>query len=315
MQCPALQSVVTDCNGVAEPKLKSGDSRYTRRMHYDAEQLAEFLRRSGTVTVLTGAGVSAASGIPEYRDRDGNWKHAKPVQFADFLNSAAVRRRYWARSFAGWNRIRRAVPNGAHRALARLEQLGICHHLVTQNVDGLHQRAGQERVTDLHGRLDAVTCLACGARVDRERWQSGLEAANPGWDDRVAAIKPDGDVELVAGDEQSFVVPPCRRCGGIMKPDVVFFGESVPRERVDTVSGAIGNSGALLVVGSSLMVFSGFRFARLALETGKPVAIVNEGRTRADDMATLKIEADCGATLQDALQHIETGALAAGQDR
>ncbi|MDX1517743.1 MAG: NAD-dependent protein deacetylase [Woeseiaceae bacterium] len=284
-------------------------------MHTNGEQLAEFLRRSGTVAVLTGAGVSSASGIPEYRDRDGNWKHAKPVQFADFRASAAVRRRYWARSFAGWNRILKAMPNDAHRALARLEQLGICAHLVTQNVDGLHQRAGHSRVTDLHGRLDAVSCLQCGQRVDRERWQSGLASANPDWDDRVAAIKPDGDVELVAGDEQRFVVPPCGECGGIMKPDVVFFGESVPRERVDTVTGAIRNAGALLIVGSSLMVFSGFRFARLALETGKPIAIVNEGRTRADDMATLKIEADCGATLQDALQCIGTGAVAAGQGR
>lgn len=282
-------------------------------MRSDGESLADFLRRNGTVTVLTGAGVSAASGIPEYRDRNGNWKHAKPVQFADFRSSAAVRRRYWARSFAGWNRIRRAVPNDAHRALARLEQLAVCRHLVTQNVDGLHQRAGHRLVTDLHGRLDAVTCLECGHRVDREHWQAGLEALNRGWDDRVAEIRPDGDVELVAGDEQRFVVPSCSECDGIMKPDVVFFGESVPRDRVDTVSEAIGKSGALLIVGSSLMVFSGFRFARLALEAGMPIAIVNKGRTRADDMATLKIEADCGALLCDALQHIETGAVAAGQ--
>lgn len=284
-------------------------------MRSDGESLADFLRRAGTVTVLTGAGVSSASGIPEYRDRNGNWKHAKPVQFADFRNSAAVRRRYWARSFAGWNRIQTAVPNAAHRALARLEQLGVCRHLVTQNVDGLHQRAGQRRVTDLHGRLDAVMCLQCGHRIDRQRWQSGLASANPGWDDRVATIKPDGDVELVAGDERSFVVPSCKLCGGIMKPDVVFFGESVPRDRVDTARDAIAGSGGLLVVGSSLMVFSGFRFARLALETGKPVAIVNEGRTRADDMAALKIEADGGNTLHTALQHIDTGVVAAGQVR
>lgn len=284
-------------------------------MRSNGETLAEFLRRTGTVTVLTGAGVSSASGIPEYRDRDGNWKHARPVQFADFLNSAAVRRRYWARSFAGWNRVRRAVPNDAHRALARLEQLGVCRHLVTQNVDGLHQRAGHRCVTDLHGKLDTVTCLQCGHRIDRQRWQAGLASANPGWDDRVAEIKPDGDVELVAGDERSFVVPSCSRCDGIMKPDVVFFGESVPRDRVDTASAAIASSGGLLIVGSSLMVFSGFRFARLALETGKPAAIVNEGRTRADDMAILKIEADCGDTLQGALQHIDTGAVTAGHIR
>ena len=281
----------------------------------NARSLADFLRRAGTVTVLTGAGVSSASGIPEYRDRDGNWKHAKPVQFADFRNSSAVRRRYWARSFAGWNRIRAAVPNAAHRALAALERLGICSHLVTQNVDGLHQRAGHRGVTDLHGKLDRVTCLECGHRVDRERWQLGLESANPGWDRRVAAFKPDGDVELVTNDEESFVVPPCNQCGGIIKPDVVFFGESVPRDRVATTTESIAGSGGLLIVGSSLMVFSGFRFARLALENGKPVAIVNEGRTRADDMAQLKIEADCGDTLQDALQHIDTRASVAGQAR
>lgn len=281
----------------------------------NAESLADFLRRTGPVTVLTGAGVSVASGIPEYRDRNGNWKHARPVQFADFRDSAAVRRRYWARSFAGWNRIRAAQPSDAHRALARLEQLGICRHLVTQNVDGLHQRAGQQRVTDLHGKLDAVTCLHCENRLDREQWQAGLEAANPGWDHRVTAIKPDGDVELAAADEQSFVVPDCDHCGGIIKPDVVFFGESVPRDRVDIAIDAIAGSGALLIVGSSLMVFSGFRFARLALESGKPVAIVNEGRTRADEMATLKIEADCGDTLRDALQHVEAGAATAGLAR
>lgn len=298
-----LQSPVTDCNDMTERRLKAGPSRYTRGMHSQGRALAEFLRETGMVTVLTGAGVSAASGIPEYRDRDGNWKHAKPVQFADFLGSPAVRRRYWARSFAGWNRIRAAIPNAAHRALAQLEQAGICRHLVTQNVDGLHQRAGHRRVTDLHGKLDAVTCLQCGLRTDRERWQTGLETANPGWDRRIAAIRPDGDVELAAADEQSFVVPPCRKCGGIVKPDVVFFGESVPRERVQTATKAIAESGGLLIVGSSLMVFSGFRFARLALESRKPVAIVNEGRTRADTMATLKIEADCGDTLREALQH------------
>lgn len=281
----------------------------------NGRSLAEFLCQAETVTVLTGAGVSSASGIPEYRDRDGNWKHAKPVQFADFRNSAAVRQRYWARSFAGWNRIQAAVPNDAHCALARMEQLGLCRHLVTQNVDGLHQRAGHRSVTDLHGKLDAVTCLQCAYRIDRARWQFGLERANPDWDSRVAVIKPDGDAELAWNNEHTFVVPPCERCGGIVKPDVVFFGESVPRDRVDRAAAAIAASGGLLVAGSSLMVFSGFRFVRLALESGKPVAIVNEGRTRADGMATLKIEADCGATLQDALRHVGIGDICAGQVR
>lgn len=287
--------------------------RYTRSMHSNGSTLGDFFRQAGTVTVLTGAGVSSASGIPEYRDRDGNWKHAQPVQFADFRASAAVRRRYWARSFSGWQRMQAAEPNRAHHALVALEQIGVCKHLVTQNVDGLHQRAGHSTVTDLHGRLDTVCCLQCNRRMPRPEWQAGLAVANPEWKSTVAAIKPDGDVELQAGDEQSFIVPPCGTCGGIIKPDVVFFGESVPRRRVETAIAAIHDSGALLVVGSSLMVFSGFRFARLALEIDKPIAIVNEGRTRADDMASLKIEDDCGDVLHAAIKYLGATTVPAGQ--
>lgn len=266
-------------------------------MRDDGKSLARFICDAETVTVLTGAGVSTASGIPEYRDRDGNWKHAKPVQFADFLRSAAVRSRYWARSFGGWGRIDSAAPNPAHDALAALEHSGRCHWLITQNVDGLHHGAGSLRVTDLHGRLDAVRCLSCDCRSARSDWQRTLADANPNWQVRVAAIKPDGDAEIGEATGDTFNVPDCVNCGGIIKPDVVFFGERVPSERVDAGVTALRNSGGLLVAGSSLMVFSGFRFARLALEFGKPIAIVNDGRTRADDMAQLKVESDCGTTL------------------
>lgn len=262
--------------------------------------------------MLTGAGVSTASGIPEYRDRDGNWTHAKPVQFRDFVASASTRRRYWARSFAGWRRIVAAEPNAAHRALALLEAHGLLDTLITQNVDGLHHRAGNRHVIDLHGRLDRVCCMRCDVRVQRIEWQERLSQANPDWRDYATSIKPDGDVELAGKDHRDFRVPGCRDCDGIMKPDVVFFGETVPKERVAEAADAVARAAALLIVGSSLMVFSGLRFARQALEFGKPIAIVNQGRTRADDIADLKIDADCGAVLMNAIEQLNIAAPASG---
>ncbi len=259
--------------------------------------LARFFVDAGSVAVLTGAGVSTASGIPEYRDRDGNWKHPRPVQYADFLKRENVRRRYWARSFVGWRRMSRAAPNRAHAALSALERAGFLHTTITQNVDGLHQQSGSERVIDLHGRLDAVRCLDCFATVARDDWQEQLMDRNPGWRGHVTRFHPDGDAELADDDYAGFSVPACEACGGIMKPDVVFFGESVPRERVDAARAAVDAAGGLLVVGSSLMVFSGLRFARHAHATDKPIAIVNQGRTRADDIAAVRIEADCGELL------------------
>ncbi|NNC76579.1 MAG: NAD-dependent protein deacetylase [Woeseiaceae bacterium] len=267
----------------------------------DTKALARFISAAAPVTMLTGAGVSTASGIPEYRDRDGNWKHAKPVQFNDFVRSDPVRRRYWARSFSGWSRIGSAKPNSAHDALAGFEHRGYSHWLITQNVDGLHSAAGSRRITDLHGRLDTVCCLSCDARSRRADWQLALATANPAWQSAVASIRPDGDAELADNDARSFVVPDCSECGGVIKPDVVFFGEAVPRSRVEDGIKALKQSGGLLVTGSSLMVFSGYRFARLALEMGKPVAIVNKGRTRADDIASLKIDDECGEVLSRTL--------------
>ncbi len=262
-------------------------------------ELAALIRGAGTVTVLTGAGVSTASGIPCYRDRHGDWQHPAPVQFADFVTRDTVRRRYWARSFAGWNRLAGAAPNLAHRSLAGMEVAGVLDTIITQNVDGLHQRAGTQRIVDLHGRLDRVVCLDCGFSVERQDWQDRLLSLNPDFHARVMQVNPDGDAELADGDVQPFDVPACHACGGIVKPDVVFFGEAVPADRVAAAMGAVERAGALLVAGSSLMVYSGLRFVRQAVELGKPVAIVNQGRTRGDDVAALRIDADCGELLRD----------------
>jgi NAD-dependent SIR2 family protein deacetylase len=261
--------------------------------------LFTFLERHPRLVVLTGAGCSTASGIPDYRAADGSWKHRRPMAFAEFAASASARRRYWAGSLRGWPRVRDARPNAAHLALARLEAAGRVARLITQNVDGLHQRAGSRRPVDLHGRLDAVECLECGAVVPRDDVQALLEAWNPSFTATAAAVRPDGDAG-VAEDLAAFRVPDCRECGGVLKPAVVFFGENVPRSRVDDALDALARADALLVVGSSLMVYSGFRFVLAAERLGVPVAAVNQGRTRADDRLHLKVEADCAAALSGA---------------
>jgi NAD-dependent SIR2 family protein deacetylase len=277
-------------------------------------ELAAFLDRHRRLVVLTGAGCSAPSGIPDYRDGDGAWKHRKPMTFVEFNGSAAARRRYWAGSLRGWPLVRDARPNAAHLALARLERAGHVVRLVTQNVDGLHQRAGSRRVVDLHGRLDRVECLDCGATVSREDLQALLLAWNPRFAGTDAAppnaarvpppeggdaeVRPDGDAR-VATSPDDLQVPDCRECGGLLKPNVVFFGENVPRARVEDAFGALEQADALLVVGSSLMVHSGYRFVRAARERGRPVAVVNLGRTRADGEVDLKVEDDCAAILAE----------------
>ena len=263
--------------------------------------LSQFLDQAQSLAVLTGAGVSTASGIPDYRDEDGTWKTAEPIQFTAFAGSEEARQRYWARSFLGWRRFGRAEPNDAHRSLARLEASGKVDMLITQNVDKLHSRAGSNRVIDLHGDLSGVRCLDCGASAHRDEFQQRLEAANPDWEARVFRYRRDGDAELADTAHADFEVPGCPSCGGRMKPDVVMFGENVPQERVADAMSAVDRADALLVVGSSLMVFSGFRFARRAHETGKPIAIVNRGRTRADDIAALKVDADCAEALAAAI--------------
>ena len=271
-----------------------------------ALELRDFLDRHPRIAVLTGAGISTLSGIPDYRDENGNWKHAKPMQFAEFKGTLGGRQRYWARSFAGWRRMSSAAPNAAHRALTSLEAAGRITQTITQNVDGLHSRAGSRSVIDLHGRLDRVVCIDCGWEQARRAWQTELEQRNPAWNHAVRAVRPDGDAIPVDDDVSGFRVPDCPACGGIVKPDVVFFGENVPAERVRLSLAAIDAADALLVIGSSLMVYSGLRFPRYAGKTGKPVAILNRGRTRADELASLRLKADCVATLDAALACSDT---------
>jgi NAD-dependent SIR2 family protein deacetylase len=271
---------------------------------HDVQQLGEFIFQHPILTVLVGAGCSTGSGIPEYRDDAGNWKHAKPVQYQDFVQQAQTRQRYWARSLIGWSRIAAAHPNSAHFALAQLENAGYVEQLITQNVDNLHHRAGSRNVINLHGVLEDVCCLNCEAIVSRRKHQQRLQESNPDWEAELSAIAPDGDANLSRCDFDSFVVPDCLTCGGTLKPDVVFFGESVPAPRVQAATDSLSRSDALLIVGSSLMVFSGYRFARMAREAGKPIAIVNRGITRADDIASLKFSADCGPLLSMVAERI-----------
>ena len=262
------------------------------------DALLDFARCHARLFVLTGAGLSTASGIPGYRDEDGGWTRPPPITLQAFLGSVATRQRYWARSLLGWPTIRDAEPNAAHRALVALESLGRIEWLLTQNVDRLHQRAGSQRVTDLHGRIDRVRCLACGDVGDRDRLQDELRSSNAAFTPLAAAPAPDGDADLAGIDLSRFQVPSCHRCDGLLKPDVVFYGENVPRERVRQALAALARSDALLVVGSSLMVRSGLRFVDAALADGKPVAAINLGRTRADDRLTLKLAQPCAPTLQ-----------------
>ncbi|CAN7670873.1 NAD-dependent protein deacetylase [Trinickia sp. LjRoot230] len=261
------------------------------------DAMSEFMRRHSRLFALTGAGISTASGIPGYRDTNGEWMRAQPIQLQAFLGSDAARRRYWARSMVGWPMLARAQPNAAHRALAQLGSAGRIAALVTQNVDGLHQRAGSEAVIELHGSIHDVTCLACGAVHARAAVQAALERDNPSLDAAVAEPSADGDAHLEWSALDTFRVPTCAHCGGMLKPSVVFFGESVPRMRVDAAIAALESADALLVIGSSLMVYSGYRFCVWASRAGIPIAAINLGRTRADALFALKLEAACGDSL------------------
>lgn len=261
-----------------------------------AQRIARLLD-AGPVVALTGAGLSTACGIPDYRDHEGRWKRRQPVEHREFLASADARRRYWARSVLGWPTIGLAAPGAGHRALAGLEARGCIALTVTQNVDGLHQKAGSREVLELHGTIAAVICLACGARHARTAVQGWMTAANPGFAGLAARAAPDGDADLAEGFDAGFVVPDCPACGGMLKPDVVFFGDTVPKTRVGAVDTAIDNANGLLVIGSSLMVYSGFRFAEHAHRLGKPVMAINLGRTRADHLLAAKVELDCGEFL------------------
>lgn len=253
------------------------------------------LLSSRRLTVLTGAGVSTDSGIPDYRGPGAPVR--TPMTYQEFVSGPAARRRYWARSFLGWGRMSEADPNAAHLALARLEALGRVQLLVTQNVDGLHERAGSRAVCALHGRIADVVCLDCRRTTSRAALQTRMTELNPGFADALPdlVVRPDGDVELE--QTEGFTVPACEACGGVLKPDVVFFGENVPKPRVTRCYEAVEQAEALLVAGSSLAVLSGLRFVRHAHKLGLPVVIVNRGRTRGDDLATHKVDAGCGEFL------------------
>jgi len=267
--------------------------------------LYDFIQQHPNLFVLTGAGCSTASGIPDYRDDTGAWKRRQPMTFQTFAGSRAARQRYWARSMMGWPLFTRARPNGAHQALAVLEAHGFVRGLVTQNVDGLHQQAGSRAVIDLHGRLDQVVCLACGKVRSRADFQQELTELNPAWAARPAQQAPDGDADVDGVAFDTFQVPGCRHCGGVMKPDVVFFGENVPRERVQAALGLLDAADAVLVVGSSLAVFSGFRFVRAAVERGLPTVAINLGRTRADALLTCRIAEPCADVLTELARIID----------
>jgi NAD-dependent SIR2 family protein deacetylase len=259
--------------------------------------LVDFIERHSRLFVLTGAGCSTDSGIPDYRDATGEWKRAQPIMIREFVENERARKRYWARGLVGFRRLRGARPNDAHYALAALDARGSVAQLVTQNVDGLHQAAGSRNVIDLHGRADAVRCLGCGRRSPREQLQQELTRRNPRFADLDARDAPDGDADLDGIAFDTFDVPACEHCGGLLKPDVVFFGENVPGERVRQAMAAIDAADAMLIVGSSLMVYSGYRFAAAMADTGKPIAAVNLGRTRADDLLSLKIVDRCASAL------------------
>jgi NAD-dependent SIR2 family protein deacetylase len=264
----------------------------------------------GGVVVLSGAGLSTESGIPDYRGPSGQLRRQTPMTYQAFTGDPLARRRYWARSHVGWRTIAQARPNAGHRAVFDLQRLGLLDGLVTQNVDGLHQAAGARSVVELHGGLDRVVCLGCGDVTAREDLDDRLRAANPGFDVPALALHPDGDAELA--HEDGFVVVDCRRCGGLLKPGVVFFGEAVPAERVAHVFGLVEAARLLLVLGSSLTVMSGYRFVLRAARTGVAVVLVNQGATRGDQHAALTVDAPLGTVLPDLVDRLDGRA---GDDR
>ncbi|MEV5735917.1 NAD-dependent protein deacetylase [Streptomyces sp. NPDC052292] len=262
----------------------------------DLEPVADALSAGG-VLVLSGAGISTESGIPDYRGEGGSLTRHTPMTYQEFTADARARRRYWARSHLGWRTFGRARPNAGHRAVAAFERHGLLSGVITQNVDRLHQAAGTEDVVELHGSLDRVVCLSCGALSPRRELARRLEEANPGFDPVAAGINPDGDADLTDDQVGDFRVLPCTVCGGVLKPDVVFFGEAVPPARVEHCRALVREASSLLVLGSSLTVMSGLRFVRQAAQAEKPVLIVNRDPTRGDRHARTRVALPLGATL------------------
>lgn len=253
----------------------------------------------GDVCVLTGAGMSTESGIPDYRGPDGR-RRVQPMQYSEFVAGPDSRRRYWSRAHVGWGRFDASAPNAGHRVVAALQREGFLSSIITQNVDGLHQAAGATGVLELHGTLSSVRCLTCEERIPRDVMEERLARLNPGFAERVRTgeIRPDGDVTIADADVASFVLATCRRCGAdTLKPHVVYFGEQVPKDRVARAYEAVDASRLLLVLGSSLQVMSGYRFVRHSAKAGRPVAIVTRGRTRGDAEATWRLDAGLGESL------------------
>ncbi|MFD9636647.1 NAD-dependent protein deacetylase [Streptomyces violascens] len=253
--------------------------------------------RAGGVLVLSGAGISTESGIPDYRGKGGSLSRHTPMTYQEFTASAGARRRYWARSHLGWRTFGRARPNAGHLAVTAFERHGLLSGVITQNVDGLHQAAGSEGVVELHGSLDRVVCLSCGRFSARRELARRLEEANVGFEPVAAGLNPDGDADLTDEQVGDFRVAACAECGGILKPDVVFFGEAVPPQRVARCRELVDEATSLLVLGSSLTVMSGLRFVREAARAGKPVLIVNQDPTRGDEHAVTRVALPLGAAL------------------
>lgn len=257
--------------------------------HAPADAFADAVLDARPLLVLSGAGISAASGIPTYRDTRGTWLRSAPITHREFLNDPRQRQRYWGRATLGWPAVRDASPSLAHELCAELEHRGLFSGLVTQNVDRLHQRAGSCKVIDLHGRLDRVRCLDCGSSLERDGLQIRLLDANPFLDRQALSARPDGDADLDEGEIDRVVVPDCPACGGTLMPDVIFFGGSIPGERVAACRRALEDAHGLLVVGSSLQVYSGYRFCRWAAERGLPIFLLNPGQSRADALASSRL--------------------------
>ena len=274
----------------------TGEASAARAALAGLDELAALVGGGG-VAVLSGAGLSTESGIPDYRGPTGLARRAEPMTYQTFTGSDQARRRYWARSHLGWRHVARAEPNDGHRAVAALQDRGLLAGIITQNVDSLHQAGGARQVIELHGSLDRVVCLGCRQRTPRDELDQRLRAANPGWQARATAINPDGDAVLTDADTAGFRIADCRACGGVLKPDVIFFGENVPRARVDECYQLVSQARTLLVLGSSLTVMSGYRFVRHAAGRGIPVAIINRGPTRGDGQASLRLDLPLGRTL------------------
>lgn len=253
------------------------------------QEIAEFMRQQRAL-FLTGAGISVGAGIPAYRTRDGEWARSTPITDSQFRQSSSMRQRYWARSFVGWPLTSRAQPTQTHRRLAQWHQQGLLPELITQNVDRLHQKAGFDKAIDIHGRLDRVLCLQCSTPLHRDHWQLELARANPQLKDLRADQRPDGDADLPDDIIQTVTVPTCPSCGGIMMPDVVFFGGNIPKPVSEYTQALARQAGVLVVLGSSLKVYSGYRLCRLTAEHGGSVVIVNPGPTRADSIASARFE-------------------------